>query len=194
MAGTPATAPQSGEPPVSLGGYSQFRAPPFSARHAWASGKAGSVQRVSCFGLWRTAAMDGCDGLSPRFRKGQSGIPAPPVVDQPHGAGGEPTTRQITGAVPAPAPLMLLRIWGLTPSLCPRPWLLLPQEWPFAADFRHHPQGEPPRQGKNQPYQRYPAKSVEVTTEFRIMGVIFGAARPMVDLQIRKSDTWILHT
>ena len=46
--------------------------------------------------------MDGCDGLSPRFRKGQSGIPAPPVVDQPHGAGREPTTRQITGAVPAP--------------------------------------------------------------------------------------------
>ncbi len=26
MAGAPATAPQSGEPPVSLGGYSQFRA------------------------------------------------------------------------------------------------------------------------------------------------------------------------
>ena len=59
MAGAPATAPQSGEQPVSLGGYSQFRAQPFSARHAWASGKAGSVQRVSCFGLWRTAAMDG---------------------------------------------------------------------------------------------------------------------------------------
>ena len=59
MAVAPATAPQSGEQPVSLGGHSQFRAQSFSARHAWASDKAGSVPRVSCFGLWRTAAMDG---------------------------------------------------------------------------------------------------------------------------------------
>ena len=71
MAGAPATTPQLGEQPVSLGGYSPFRVQPFSARHAWASRKAGPVQRVSCFGL----------------RKGQSGIPAPPMVDQPHGGG-----------------------------------------------------------------------------------------------------------
>ena len=105
MAGAPATAPQSGEPPVSLGGYSQFRARPFSAWHAWASGKAGFVQRASAYGgqqQWTAG-----DGLSPGFRKGQSGIPAPPIVDQPHGAGGESATRQITGAVPAPAPLIL---------------------------------------------------------------------------------------
>ncbi|CDQ11499.1 hypothetical protein AFERRI_560048 [Acidithiobacillus ferrivorans] len=43
------------------------------------------------------------------------------------------------------------------------------QEWAFAADFHHHPQGEPPLQGKNQSYQRNPAKSAEVTAEFRIM-------------------------
>ncbi|CDQ12236.1 hypothetical protein AFERRI_10059 [Acidithiobacillus ferrivorans] len=56
--------------------------------------------------------------------------------------------------------------------VCPRPWLLLLQEWAFAADFHHHPQGEPPLQGKNQSYQRNPAKSAEVTAEFRIKGLL----------------------
>ena len=46
-------------------------------------------------------------GLSRIPARGQSGIPAPPIVDQPHGASGETATRQIAGAVPAPAPLIL---------------------------------------------------------------------------------------
>ena len=64
---------------VKLGLSSVFHASAYGGQQQWTAG----------------------DGLSPGFRKGQSGIPAPPIVDQPHGAGGESATRQITGAVPA---------------------------------------------------------------------------------------------
>ena len=73
----------------------------------------GCQKKMSLSSVFRTATYSGeqqwatGDGLSPGLRKSQSGIPAPPVVDQPHGAGGEPTTGQITGGVPTPTPLIL---------------------------------------------------------------------------------------
>ncbi len=70
------------------------------------------------------------DGFFADVWEGQTGIPAPPVVDQPHGARRKSATRQIPGGVATPS-LLILEFVKAVLGICPVTIQLCDTQNPF---------------------------------------------------------------